>query len=83
MMEDLSCDGNFGCLIRAMTDKGDVMTSAFRKIVAVSAAVVGVVFASTTVEAHAASVKAPKTTVTHVVTTKSASKVAPLDWWWN
>jgi hypothetical protein len=81
MMEDLSCDGKLFLPDPAITDKGDVMTSALRKIVAVSALVVGVVFASSMADANAASVKAPKTHVTHVVSTKG--HIAPKDWWWN
>ncbi|WP_338180098.1 hypothetical protein [Jatrophihabitans sp.] len=66
------------------------MTSAIRKIVVATAAIVGVVFASTTVEAHATPVTAPTTTLptsttttTPVVPPKGGPTVTPMDWWWN
>ena len=57
------------------------MTSALaRKLAVVAAAVVGIVFASNAVDAHAAT-KSAKVHVQHVAPA-STSRNTPTDWWW-
>ena len=70
-----------------MTNKGDVMTSAFpRRLAVVAAAVVGIVFASSAANADAATshTHAKVTHKVHVVPVAPSTGTGNTyqDWWW-